>query len=569
LSAEPALAPTCRETSKWPGRPKYQGAHTVKRTLLVAGFVSFPLAIAAFEGVPDDPTDHPVWIGELRTGKRTALIELRFTADGPTRRGTIGYPETGRIDIPLADISSDHGRVRFTWRDNTSRFTFDGSRSYDLLSGSVRSGPESGVLQLAPIVHLDRDAGDRLIGYYEISPGHLLSITAFPRGPVSLDYTSGRVRTLYPSSQTAFFAGPAFLAPVPIVVRADLTKDKKTGASALRWEDSSTNRRYLGPKLELQSEEVRFSKDDVTLAGTLVLPKGKGPHPALVRIHGAGPQTRRNVVDGFFAYHGVAYLSFDKRGTGKSTGDWRTVGMSELADDVLAAVAFLRRRNDIDRSRIGIEGNSEGGWIAPIVATRDPQIAFIVLKAGPALDYIPEVLNEVEENAKARGLNAEDVTAALEFKRRTLTMLQNGAALHDESWDEFERFVRTYQAASWFPFVQEPLERGWRQKRLPLMCQTRTRPLWGKITIPVLALYGGNDTSVPAAKNVAALNTELTKANNPDYTIEVFPNADHDGFETERAVLSDTEMRYLDRLVPGYLDKELDWVLTHTTRRAP
>jgi len=537
------------------------------RRVFVAGLAVFSLAVVASgaspaDRVPAEPAAHPAWIGELRIGARTMLTELRFTSDQRTLRGAVAYPERGEEDMPMSDISSTPGRVRFTWRDGTGQLAFDGRMSHGLLSGRVRSVNESGILRLAPIVHLDRAAEERFTGYYEMSPGHLLSITSFPFGPVSLDYRSGQVRALYASSPTQLFAGPAFQAPVPVVVRADLSRDAKTGAPALRWEDSTVGHATVGLKLDLPREEVRFSNGDVALAGTLVLPRGKGPHPAIVRIHGAGGQTRRNTVDGFFAYHGVAYLSFDKRGTGKSTGDWREVGLRDLADDVLAAVAFLRRRSDIDGSRIGIEAGSEGGWIAPLVATRDPDIAFIILKSCPVLDYIPEVLNEVEENAKVRGLNPESIAAALAFKQRTLTMLQEGAALHDESWEQFRRFVQSHQAESWFPVVRESLDRNtFEHKKTYLMSQIMTRQLWGRITMPVLALYGGHDTNVPAAKNVEALKAELTRAHNPDCTITVFPTADHDGFETKHARLTATEMRYLDRLIPGVFDAELDWVL--------
>jgi pimeloyl-ACP methyl ester carboxylesterase len=201
---------------------------------------------------------------------------------------------------------------------------------------------------------------------------------------------------------------------------------------------------------------------------------------------------------------GSVYSS-DQRSTGKSTGDWREAGISELADDVLAAVRFLRQRDGMDPDQIGIEGDSEGGWIVPAVAIRDPRIKFIAIWAGPAMDYVPELMNEVEENLKASGLSGDDLRKALEFKRQAFAMLADGAGLSDEAWAKFQAFVGPYRNGNWFSYVGEPEQRGWPQKKLYLMAPIKPSERWRRVKIPVLALYGGEDLNVPAAKNVTAL----------------------------------------------------------------
>ena len=234
-----------------------------------------------------------------------------------------------------------------------------------------------------------------------------------------------------------------------------------------------------------------------------------------------------------------------------------------MADDVLAAVRFLRQRNDIDPDQIGIEGDSEGGWIAPVVATRDPRIKFIVIWAGPAMDYVPELMNEVEENVKALGLSGDELKQALEFKQRALMMLAGGAGLSDEAWAKFQTFVGPYRNEKWFSYVPEPEQRGWPQKKLYLMAQVKSSELWRKVKVPVLALYAGKDLNVPAAKNVTALTQALTTAGNQDFTIKVFPDANHDGFETTSAMRDNERDRYLTRLVSGLVNTQITWVLAH------
>lgn len=508
-----------------------------------------------------EPALEHQWVGEFQMSDAKHFVELSFEGENKALTGVISYPASGLKDMPLSAISMDGHHVTFAWTENKEPVRFEGNLSDGQLAGHIHSGNQSGTLQLVPVTRLTKDAEDRLFGYYEMRPGHVLSVLKFPVGPVYSDYTTGQVGVLFPSSADTYFAGPSFQVPVPIAIHCRLSTDIAASLTALHWQDKSGVE--IGTKLNQRREEVTFRDGNVVLSGTLVLPSGKRPHPALIRIQGAGPQTRRNAFDGWFAYHGVAYLSSDKRGTGTSTGDWREAGISELADDVLAAVRFLRQRSDIDPDQIGIEGDSEGGWIAPVVAARDPRIKFVVIWAGPAMDYVPELMNEVEEGVKARGLNGDELKKALEFKRQALIMLADGAGLNDEAWAKFQAFAGPYRNEKWFSYVGEPEQRGWPQKKLYLMAQIKSSEFWRQVKIPVLALYGGKDLNVPAAKNVTALTAELTAAGNRDFTIKVFPNANHDGLETSDLMLDGEQARYITRLVPGLVATEITWVLAH------
>jgi uncharacterized protein len=514
------------------------------------GLACFALIFCVTPSLADPAVEHQ-WVGEFQMGDVKHFVELSFEGENKALTGVIAYPASGVKDMTLSAISTDGRHVTFAWTESKEPVRFEGSLSDGQLAGDVHGGNQSGTLQLVPVTRLTKDAEDRLLGYYDLGSGHLLSVTSWPLGLVYVDYTSGRAGVVFPSSENTSFAGPAFQVPVPIKIHGRLTTDPQAKMTALHWQDGDSGQQQVGTKLNLRREEVVFKNGDVTLSGTLVLPSGKEPHPAIVRIHGSGPQTKRNNVDGWYAYNGIAYLSFDKRGAGKSTGDWKEAGIAELGEDVLAAVRFLRQRSDIDGSQIGIEGDSEGGWIAPYDATHDPKIAFIILRAGPAMDYVPELMNEVEEGTKARGLDGEELKKALTFKQQTLTMLQDGAGLTDEGWAKFQAFVAPYRSEKWFPYVREPEQRGWPQKRFYLMTRVKSSELWRHVTTPVLALYGGKDLNVPAARNVSALNQELTEAGNKDFTVKLFPNANHDGLETDNAVSSDEEVRYLRDMSTG------------------
>src|SRR5581483_6610124 len=131
----------------------------------------------------------------------------------------------------------------------------------------------------------------------------------------------------------------------------------------------------------------------VRLAGTLSVPEGKGPFPAVVLVSGTGQNTRDEDVWGHKVFvvladalnrRGFAVLRYDKRGVGGSGGDFGTATTADFASDADSAMEWLRSQPKIDARRVGVLGHSEGGIIAPMVAAADKNAAFVVMIAGPA-----------------------------------------------------------------------------------------------------------------------------------------------------------------------------------------
>ena len=146
-------------------------------------------------------------------------------------------------------------------------------------------------------------------------------------------------------------------------------------------------------------ESVRFSSGGISLAGEIAFPEGSGPFPAVVLVHGSGPVTRdgnRPLVAPFLA-RGIAVLSYDKRGTGESGGLYRGVGplnsdsmIRLLADDAIAALELLARHRRIVKTRLGLAGGSQAGWIIPNAAARFP-VRFSVMLSGPLVSVGEEI----------------------------------------------------------------------------------------------------------------------------------------------------------------------------------
>ena len=149
------------------------------------------------------------------------------------------------------------------------------------------------------------------------------------------------------------------------------------------------------PPFPYRAEEVSIPNPraaGVTLAGTLTLPQGRGPFPAAILITGSGAQDRDETLFGhkpfgvladYLTRHGIAVLRYDDRGIAHSTGRFAGATSADFATDANAAFAFLAARPEIDRGAIGFVGHSEGGMVGPIAAMDNPQVAFLVLLAGP------------------------------------------------------------------------------------------------------------------------------------------------------------------------------------------
>ncbi|HYR10023.1 MAG TPA: alpha/beta fold hydrolase, partial [Longimicrobium sp.] len=197
------------------------------------------------------------------------------------------------------------------------------------------------------------------------------------------------------------------------------------------------------------------SVEGVRLAGTLTLPQGAGPHPAVVLVSGSGPQDRDETLLGhkpflvladYLTRRGIAVLRLDDRGVGASTGAFAAATSDDFARDAQAAVRWLRARPDVADDRVGIVGHSEGGLIAPLVASRTPEVAFIVLLAGPGTPSPELLMAQGALISRAGGDSDAEVERTTALQREMFTAIATEAdsvALHAR----MREITRRYQAS--------------------------------------------------------------------------------------------------------------------------
>ncbi len=300
----------------------------------------------------------------------------------------------------------------------------------------------------------------------------------------------------------------------------------------------------------VQEVEVTFSHRGIALAGTLSLPAGLGPHPAVILITGSGPQNRDSEIPGIPGYapfrwiaeylsaRGVAVLRYDDRGVGASGGDFASATLADFADDAEAAFDYLRHRPEIAPARIGLLGHSEGGIVAAMLAARRPEVAFVVSLAGIAVTGYETIVRQVELIVLAAGMGPEAAAEAAAQQRAVLDLVVAG------DWEALGTLVmeiKRAQIAALPPEQQQALgdpdvfAQTIAAQELVALRSDWYRELlvhnpaedWARVRVPVLAVFGGRDVQVDAEQNKAALQAALAGAGNRDVTVIVLPDANH------------------------------------------
>jgi len=321
----------------------------------------------------------------------------------------------------------------------------------------------------------------------------------------------------------------------------------------------------------------------VSLAGTLTKPSAGGPFPAVLLITGSGPEDRDETVFGHRPFlvladhltrQGIAVLRVDDRGVGGSSGSQRTATSEDFASDVLAGVAFLKARRDIDPKRIGLIGHSEGGLIAPMAAVRARDVAFIVLLAGPGLRGDSLLLLQNAALLRASGVGDEAIARQLTAMRRVLARVVEGAdsaAVFRAAREMVEAQLASVPAEQRRAFgSSDSLAIGaTRQYLFPWMrffIGFDPRPTLERVKCPVLALNGAKDLQVTPAENLAAIEQALKRGRNPDFTVRELPGLNHlfqaaaTGAVSEYAQIEET-------IAPAALEEMSAWILARTSPR--
>ncbi|MFA9389187.1 MAG: alpha/beta hydrolase family protein [Prolixibacteraceae bacterium] len=333
-----------------------------------------------------------------------------------------------------------------------------------------------------------------------------------------------------------------------------------------------------GPQSYIQ-EEIKFenSKDKLILAGTLTLPSKEGKFPAVVLISGSGPQDRNEEVFGHkpflvLADHltkkGIAVLRFDDRGIGESTGDFKSATSFDFATDVEAAISYLKTRKEIDQKHIGLIGHSEGGLIAPLVATQSNKVNFIVLLAGPGIPGTEILLQQTELISRASGMDETQLQKALKINKEIYDLVlgsENIDSFRDQLIPYLKKMIQSnpdmlaqsgMNEKDFFNAQMNQIATPWMYAFL----RYDPAPTLAKVKCPILALNGEKDLQVPAKVDIEAIEKALKSGGNKDVTTHIIPNLNHLFQECEKGI--PVEYGQIEQTFsPVALNLISDWIL--------
>ena len=328
-----------------------------------------------------------------------------------------------------------------------------------------------------------------------------------------LDMQTQQVRQLSATGGGDFTYGPGFEVTTPVQGRLHFTR---SGGGGLVSGTGPGGVAVNATRVATTSRDVRFSSGDATIAGTITVPPGPGPHPGIVIVQGSGALDRHfeSISQGIYLSMGFAVLAWDKRGVGQSTGTFvgelaTQQSIATQADDAAAAARFLMTQPDVDPHQVGFDGNSQGGWVSPLAAEQVPGLRFEILVGAPA------------------------VTSD---QQQTFADFSGGSAvLPTESDAMMDAAVRASSGG------YDPA------------------PALTALHVPVLWVYGELDRQVPVRVCVAQLATY----HNAQWTVDVLPGGNHGTLVTAHGL--DPEVPAATRFAGDYFAAVRAWVASHAT----
>ncbi len=409
-------------------------------------------------------------------------------------------------------------------------------------------------------------------GAYRFPGGELASI--LPSGPDGhrriTHFGTGSSHRLYPAGDATFQSGTDLDSELPAAFRYQFTPGKGGQAGSLVIRETNKPARSAR-RINLPEVAAHFKSGDAELFGKLTLPAkskdiGGRPLKTVIFVHGSDPtpSVDQEWLPHLLAANGIATFVFDKRGTGCSKGQY-VQHFEVLANDVLAAVAWLKARPEVDSNNIGLAGFSQGGWVAPLAAHKDASIKFVAVGYGLTMSLADEDRLEAPLKLKEAGVDAASIA---EYQALN-------AALHKvarekfKDWGEFEALMEKYKDKPWMAtaksmqsWIGVVLQMGIPQAKqaAPGMFEHFFQPFYEpvptleKLNIPMLWLIAGKDIEAPPEITIETLQ-RLRQQGKPFASV-VFPNADHGMQEFEVREGKRVRTKYADR----YFSTLLKWI---------
>lgn len=488
------------------------------------------------------------WVGGSDLFESPAYMHVDISMGNETK-GTINIPQWKVVKRPLLKLNIQNDRIYFEIFSNTGvPFVAEGRFVDGHIEGTISRGDKKGKFHLISIKKVSSVILSKYVGSYQIpdpnNKGVLLPhlITYSANGHLRfVNLVDGSTSPLLPITEKKFFfAGSVMTSPVPLN-----TVSFSDGKFSIHIEGRPE---MIGTTVStINVEEITVQAKDHSLAGTLLLPTVGKKHPVVIVVPGSQGLNRDDNTPyeeiNTFISNGFGLLIYDKPGTGQSGGDWQKSSYEQLAEDVLAFVEKLRSRKDIDRSKIGAWGFSQGATIAPLAASLSRDISYVIMQSGGGVTPAESEINQQVARMQVQKLSDTAIMEAIEFMK-----LQFKAVNDPQAWDSFQIKALSVKDKPWYRYTWGGLPKDhwiWKWWR-PVVNHDPAAALH-KVKVPVLVIFGTSDPLVPKDSidgMISRITSALTIAGNKQVTVAKFQGANHEIFvQNEKKEF---------KLAPGY-----------------
>lgn len=373
---------------------------------------------------------------------------------------------------------------------------------------------------------------DSLLGAWRLDDGRVLTLAPSAEGTWRYrhlqDGRSGRLHR----RQNRWQAGPGFSDAEPAALVVD-----QQSAGLLEWAEAGSAPQSA-MRIAVHEVDLAYSSGEALIAGRLVLPVAPGPHPVVILIHGSEklPAVGQWHDPYMLAAHGIGAFVYDKRGTGRSGGSF-SANFEQLANDAAAAALVLAQRDDVDATRIGFAGFSQGGWVAPLAAERFAGTRAVLVAYGAVGSPLQEDRWQCHQSLRNAGSGGDAVAELDRLVDATHALLARGL---QGDWSEYKTAARNARQKPWLKeldpqrciaasFAAYPawVVQRFAGSRLPPALQWNydSTALLQRSKVPMLWLLAEQDSEAPTALTAASLTT-LSQSGSP-IEVQTLAGAEH------------------------------------------
>ena len=309
------------------------------------------------------------------------------------------------------------------------------------------------------------------------------------------------------------------------------------------------------PTKQFSFIDTIFKSGNHKIACRIYFPKTGGRFPAVIFMHGSGSEGMyaNQYLAEYLASKGIITLIQDKQGVGRSTGNWTKASFDDLADDYIGAKNFLKDFKKVNQNQIGIYGHSQGGTIAPLVASKSKDISFIIAAASVGDTVYKQDLYRVRNNLKTNGFNPLEISEAMAYYKSWLDIARTGTGS-----EKLDSLSESSKDKKWFSWVEAPPKGHWIWEYYKATGNYNSIDYWKMINIPVLLVYGENDQIEDVKNYIHNIDKVLIdQRRNKDVTPLILPEAQHN-----LCIFPEKNKKFFWwYLSPGYQDLIASWIL--------